>query len=182
VIVSFYTNPTSPELRQHVPAVPAPEQLPVLQDWVRDLPPERYAAARNWVEQPPPLDLRIGEPPSFLDGHTGTGARSHWTRLPREVGDDPLLHAALVAYASDYLLVDMVLRAHPQRAELTAFRGASLDHSIWFHRPPRFDGWHLHTQDALAVSGHRGLARGTIHDDDGHLLASVMQEVLVRPA
>ena len=64
------------------------------------------------------------------------------------------------------------------RSQPRAFTGFSLDHALWFHRPVRFDRWHLHTQETLAISGHRGLVRGAIHDADGHLVASVMQEVL----
>ena len=82
----------------------------------------------------------------------------------------PLLHAALLAYASDYLLLDMAFRSHPERDRSRArSTGFSLDHAIWFHRPVRFDRWHLHTQETLAISGHRGLVRGAIHDADGHL-------------
>jgi acyl-CoA thioesterase-2 len=103
-------------------------------------------------------------------------------RLPRPVGDDPLLHAALLAYASDYLLLDMVLRAYPDRAALASFTSFSLDHSLWFHRPVRLDRWHSHTQVTQAISGPRGLVHGAIRDTDGRLVASVMQEGLVRPA
>ena len=74
-------------------------------------------------------------------------------RLPRGVGDDPLLHTALLAYASDYLLLDMVFRSHPQPYTPTGFTGFSLDHAVWLHRPVRFDRWHLHTQQTLALSG-----------------------------
>ena len=102
-------------------------------------------------------------------------------RLPRDVGDDPLLHTALLAYASDYLLLDMAFRSYPKQVPNAPFTGFSLDHSLWLHHPVRFDRWHLHTQETLAISGHRGLIRGAIHDADGHLVASVMQEVLVRP-
>src|SRR5205823_1117331 len=70
--------------------------------------------SRMWVDHPPPLDLRIGEAPTFLGGAQADGARSHWMRLPRDVGDDPLLHAALLAYASDYLLLDMAFRSYPR--------------------------------------------------------------------
>jgi acyl-CoA thioesterase-2 len=182
VIASFHTNPTSPELADPPPSVPGPDQLPTLQDWVHDAPPELRPHARTWVEQPPPLDLRIGEPPTFLGGPSADGTRSHWMRLPRDVGDDPLLHAALLAYASDYLLLDMAFRSYPEDLAPTAFNGFSIDHALWFHRPVRFDRWHLHTQQTLAISGHRGLTQGAIHDADGHLVASVMQEVLVRPA
>jgi acyl-CoA thioesterase-2 len=181
VIASFHTNRTSPELADPPPSVPGPDQLPLLQDWVHDAPSGLSPHARTWVEQPPPLDLRIGEPPTFLGGSHADGTRSHWMRLPRDVGDDPLLHAALLAYASDYLLLDMAFRSYPEDLAPTAFNGFSLDHALWFHRPVRFDRWHLHTQETMAISGHRGLVRGAIHDADGHLVASVMQEVLVRP-
>jgi acyl-CoA thioesterase-2 len=181
LMASFHVNPTAPERADPPPAVPGPGELPLLQDWVRDVPPELVPSSRSWVEQPPPLELRIGEAPHFLGGQPADGSRSHWMRLPRGVGGDPLLHTALLAYASDYLLLDMVFRSHPQRYTPTGFTGFSLDHAVWLHRPVRFDRWHLHTQQTLALSGHRGLVRGTIHDADGHLVASVAQEVLVRP-
>jgi acyl-CoA thioesterase-2 len=149
---------------------------------VRDLPPELGRHSRTWVDHPPPLDLRIGEAPTFLGGSSADGTRSHWMRLPRDVGDDPLLHTALLAYASDYLLLDMAFRSYPDRAVPMAFNGFSLDHTMWFHRPVRFDRWHLHTQETVALSGHRALIRGAIHGEDGQLVASVMQAVLVRPA
>jgi acyl-CoA thioesterase-2 len=182
VIASFHENPTSPELADPPPAVPRPEQLPALQDWVRDAPPELHPHASTWVEQPPPVELRIGEAPTFLGGPPADGMRSHWMRVPRDVGDNPLLHAALLAYASDYLLLDMAFRSYPDRAAASRFTGFSLDHTLWFHRPVRFDHWHLHSQQTLAVVGHRALVQGSIRDADGHLVASVMQEALVRPA
>ncbi len=155
--------------------------MPRLQDWARAVSPELRRHARSWIEEPPPLELRIGEPPSFLGGHTATGTRSHWMRLPRDVGDDPVLHTALLAYASDYFLLDMAFRSHPEFVVPGAFAAFSIDHSLWLHRPVRFDRWHLHTQQTLAISGHRALVRGSIHDPDGRLVASVVQEVLVRP-
>jgi acyl-CoA thioesterase-2 len=181
VIASFHANPTTPELVEPPPAVPRPDQLPALQDWVLEAPPELLPHARTWIDQPPPVEMRIGEAPTFLGGAPADGTRSHWMRVPRDVGDDPLLHAALLAYASDYLLLDMAFRSYPERVA-PRFTGFSLDHTLWFHRPIRFDRWHLHSQQTLAVVGHRALVQGAIHDADGHLVASVMQEVLVRPA
>ncbi|HZP29121.1 MAG TPA: acyl-CoA thioesterase domain-containing protein, partial [Acidimicrobiia bacterium] len=112
-MVSFHTNPPDPEVAAPAPTVAPPDELPRLQDWVDGLPPDLRAASRNWVEQPPPLELRIGEAPNFLGGEPADGPRSHWMRLPRAVGDDPLLHTALLVYASDYLLLDMAYRSHP---------------------------------------------------------------------
>jgi acyl-CoA thioesterase-2 len=181
-MASFHAGPAGPELSEPAPPAPPPEDLPVLQAWFLDLPPETRERGPNWVEQPPPLELRIGEPPNFMGGPAARGPRAHWMRLPRDVGNDPLLHTALLAYASDYLLMDVALRAHPERLADGAFVGFSVDHALWFHRPVRFDRWHLYTQQAQSISGHRGLARGTIHDADGHLVASAMQEVVVRRA
>ena len=182
VMASFHAGSEGTELADPPPSVPGPDELPSLQAWARDLPEAWRHHGRTWVEQPPPLELRIGEPPSFLGGPTAQGTRSHWMRLPRDVGDDPLLHGALLAYASDYLLLDMIVRADPERSSLEPFAGFSLDHALWFHRPVRLDRWHLHSQHTQAICGHRGLVRGMIHDADGHLVASVMQEGLIRPA
>ncbi len=181
-MASFHPGSEGTELADPAPSAPGPDEVPLLQDWVRQSPEELLPYGRAWVEQPPPLDLRIGEPPNFMGGPTAQGTRSHWMRLPRDVGDDPLLQHALLAYASDYLLLDMIRRADPDHSSLEAFSGFSLDHAVWFHRPVRLDRWHLHSQHTQAISGHRGLVRGTIHDADGHLVASVVQEGLVRPA
>jgi acyl-CoA thioesterase-2 len=181
LMASFHTGSEGAEFAEPTPQVPEPLELPVLQDWVHEMPAALQSHGRTWVDQPPPLDLRIGEPPNFLGGASARGARSHWMRLPRDVGDDPGLHAALLAYASDYLLLDMIPRANPDHSPTESYAGFSLDHALWFHRPVRFDRWHLHTQQTQALSGHLGLVRGTIHDDSGHLVASVMQEGLVRP-
>jgi acyl-CoA thioesterase-2 len=180
-ILSFHAGSRDPELAEMAPSDPGPDGLPRLQDWVREFSPEQRLFGLSWIEQPPPLELRMGEPPNFMGGPNAQGPRTHWMRLPRDVGDDPLLHAALLAYASDYLLLDMVLRAYPDRASLGSFTSVSLDHSLWFHRPVRLERWHRHTQETQAISGHRGLVRGLIRDADGRLVASAMQEGLVRP-
>ncbi len=179
-LVSFSPNESEPTVTPPRPQVPEPREVPLLQEWVDEsVPPELRSVAAIWVERPPPLDLRIGEPLNFMGGPSGSSPRSHWMRLPRAVGDDPILHAALLAYASDYFLMDMAFRSHPQRYD-TGFTGLSLDHALWFHRPVQFEAWHLHTQETVAIVGHRALVRGSIHDFEGRLVASAVQEVLVR--
>jgi acyl-CoA thioesterase-2 len=181
-ILSFHAGGPEPGLSATPASDPGPEGLPLLQDWARDVSPEQRLYGLSWIEHPPPLEIRMDEPPNFMGGPASQGTRTHWMRLPRDVGDDPLLHTALLAYASDYLLLDMVLRAYPDRAALTSFACFSLDHSLWFHRPVRLDGWHRHTQETQAISGLRGLVRGAIRDADGRLVASAMQEGLLRPS
>jgi acyl-CoA thioesterase II len=179
-MVSFHDNPNEPEFAGPAPHGPGPEGLPRLQEWVATAPPELQERARTWISRPPPAEIRIAEPTYFFGGSRATGSRSHWMRLPRDVGDDPVLHSVLLAYASDYLLLDIALRSHPEPVSVESATAFSLDHSLWLHRPVRFDRWHSHTAELVSVSGHRGLVRGAIHDIDGNLVASTTQEVLVR--
>jgi acyl-CoA thioesterase-2 len=94
--------------------------------------------------------------------------------------DDPMLHACVVAYASDMTLLDSILLAHGIDWDDQSFMGASLDHALWFHRPLRADEWMLYDQESPSSSGARGLASGRIFTRDGVLAVSVMQEGLVR--
>jgi acyl-CoA thioesterase-2 len=178
-IASFHANPTGPELETLLPSGPRPEEVPALQDWVAGAPSSLQAIARVWIDRPPPLELRIGEPPYFMGGSSKPGTRSHWMRLIRDVKDSSL-HVALLAYASDYFLLDMAFRSFPGAVPAAQLTGLSVDHAIWIHRPVDLATWHLHTQETLALAGHRGLVRGSIHDQAGRLVASVAQEVLVR--
>jgi acyl-CoA thioesterase-2 len=179
-MASFHDNPTHPEYAEPAAPTPRPDELPRLQEWVNTAPPELRLRGRTWIDRPPPLEIRIGEPPHFFGGPRATGPRSHWMRLPRDIGDDPRLHSVLLAYASDYLLLDMALRSHPEPVTVATLTSFSVDHALWLHRPVRFDQWHRHTQELVAISGDRGLVRGAFHDIDGHLVASTTQEVLVR--
>jgi acyl-CoA thioesterase-2 len=176
-IASFARLRAEPDVTLSAPEVAPPEETPRLQALVGEA-----ASGRRWIEQPPAVDLRLPEPPSFISGISSDDPRSHWMRLPRTVGADHTLNAALLAYASDFFLMDMLFRMHPQELGPGRANGFSLDHAIWFHRPVRFDTWHLHTQEAVALVGDRGLARGAIHDTDGRCVASVVQEVLLRLA
>ncbi len=120
-IVSFHNNPGRPVLNSAGPLspgldMPGPDKLPTLADWANAAPPPlRETARRMWVDLAPPLDVRIGEAFTFLGGSQASGARSHWFRLPRHVGDDHALHSVLLTYASDYFLLDMAVRTHPAR-------------------------------------------------------------------
>jgi len=174
-IASFADSRPGPDVAMPPPAVAPPDGMASLQQWAGAAP-----GGRHWIEQPPAVDMRLPEAPSFLTGATATSARSHWMRLPGPVGDGHALQAALLAYASDFFLMDMLFRMHPDKLGPGRANGFSLDHAIWFHRPVRLDDWHLYTQEAVALVGDRGVARGTIHHADGRLVASVAQEVLLR--
>ncbi|AMO60612.1 acyl-CoA thioesterase [Mycolicibacterium phlei] len=180
-IASFHTGPAEPVFDTTMPDAPEPETMPLLQHWVPRAPEAMRTNAQTWIDVPPAIEIRIAEPTGFLGGPQRSGPRSHWMRLPRPVGADPVTHAALLAYASDYLMLDAAMRNHPQPADYGAIAAVSLDHALWLHRPVRFDEWHLYTQETVAISGHRALIRGIIHDAAGHTVASTAQEILVRP-
>jgi acyl-CoA thioesterase-2 len=180
-LASFHTNPEEPELGHPQESVPSPEDTPLLQHWVHLAPPALRPNAQTWIDVPPAVEMRIGEPTNFLGGAQQAGPRSHWMRLPRPVGDEPPLHNAMLAYASDYLMLDMALRNHPHPTDYGSVAAVSLDHAIWLHRPVRFEQWHLYTQEIGAIVGHRAMIRGTIRDAAGRAVATTAQEVLIRP-
>lgn len=115
----------------------------------------------------------------------GSGRAAAWMRVNGPLGDDPLLHACGFAYLSDDLPTDAVVRAHPIGTEAeevlhASLFTASLDHTIWFHRPFRADQWHLHDFTCHSFTGGRGLSLGHVFTADGVHVATVAQEVLMR--
>jgi acyl-CoA thioesterase-2 len=102
-----------------------------------------------------------------------------WLRVRDKLPDDLALHQCLFAYASDYAIMAPALNPHP--FGVTAIQSASLDHAIWFHRPFRLDEWMLFELDSPVAGGGRGLGRGLLYDQGGELVASCVQEALMRP-
>ena len=120
----------------------------------------------------------------FLPADIGPGRVGAWMRLTEEIGDDPVLNACALAYLSDDLPCDAIVARHPDRAPREAprrFWNASLDHAIWFHRPLRAGEFHLHDVSCRALFGSRGLAVGAVFDRSGRHVATLSQEVLIRP-
>jgi acyl-CoA thioesterase II len=125
---------------------------------------------------PPAEDLRPVAAPE-----TGSFPISHpfWVRVTTPDDAGPALHACLLTYLSD---IAVVRSARAPASEVRHDLRVSLDHSVWFHRPPRVDQWLLYSMDPVAHVGTRALAQGSIRTAAGTLIASVAQEVLLRPA
>ncbi|MEM8749049.1 MAG: acyl-CoA thioesterase II [Pseudomonadota bacterium] len=128
-----------------------------------------------------PIEVREVAPQDFFDPKPVSDENQLWFRMEGAAGASPQMQHCLLAYASDMNLLGSSLRPHG----LTWFRNevmtASLDHSMWFHGPVQFDGWHLYAMDCPFTGGARGFNRGSIYAQDGKLVASVAQEGLVRP-
>lgn len=125
-------------------------------------------------------------PEASLAGLPGTGAGrvAAWMKVTSDLGDDQLLHRCALAYLSDDLPTDAVIRSWPEAKAVldggTHPFNASLDHTIWFHRPLRADRWHLHDMSCHNFVGGRGLAIGHVFSEDGVHVATLAQEVLTR--
>jgi acyl-CoA thioesterase-2 len=101
-------------------------------------------------------------------------------RATGHLPDEPAIHQCVLAYASDMALLDAALILHGKTVFHDDIMAASLDHSLWFHRPFRADEWLLYVQDSPNMSSARGFSRGSVFTSDGVLVASVAQEGLLR--
>jgi acyl-CoA thioesterase-2 len=127
------------------------------------------------------LDVRwLGSSRYGLDPDPDRPSKAHvWVRIDGRLSDDPLEHLAMFTYASDVTLLGATLAAHD--TDPTGVQMASLDHTIWFHRPFRADEWWLYDQWSPSAGGARGLSIGRVFTQDGALVATVAQEGLIRP-
>ena len=177
MIASFQLPAVGLDHAEPMPDVPAPETLPSLGDRLASVDDDRL---RFW-QRHRPLDLRHVQAPIHVDAPAETAReQAVWMRTYHTLPDDPALHAAVLAYASDYTLLEPVLRAHGVTWSRPGLRVASLDHAMWWHRPVRVDQWLLYVQASPSASGARGLSLGRIYAQDGTLVASVGQEGMVR--
>lgn len=164
-----------------MPDVPSPEQCPDLGAVIGStMAPERLA---EWQAEWGALDVRYAadsRPGGRLVGQDQP-ARAHiWIRVRGDVGDDPVVNACLSAYVSDLTLLGVSLVPHGLTLMSPDVQAASLDHSMWFHRPFRADAWLLYDQNSPSASGARALTTGRLFTRDGRLAASVAQEGLIR--
>jgi acyl-CoA thioesterase II len=127
-----------------------------------------------------PIDVRQVQQLDPLEPEAGPPDSAWWLRINARIADDPLLHCALLAYASDFTFLQSALRPHRLNFLQPRLRIASLDHAIWFLRPLRIDDWLLFDTASPSAGGARCLARGNVFSADGKLVASVAQEGFVR--
>ena len=106
--------------------------------------------------------------------------RNVWLKSYGDIGEDRRQHSLVLAYASDYNLLTTALLPHGKALDTRTIQLASLDHAMWFHRPLRADEWLLYHIDSPSASGGRGFTRGSIFNAAGELVASVVQEGLMR--
>jgi acyl-CoA thioesterase-2 len=139
--------------------------------------PEELPAGDDVGDEPRPWDVRWLGPSEVRSDGTREATHRHWFRLPRHLADDVHLHTALLGYATDWTGVG----GRPLDLESDTSGMISLDHSAWFHRPARVDEWLLQDVQSLVNAGGRGTLRGVIRNSEGLIVASMVQEMLLRP-
>jgi acyl-CoA thioesterase-2 len=156
-----------------MPDVPMPEDLPTFEQRLRE-------AGVTVTPQPRAIELRHCQVPVALNTDLTRMSQDVWFRATGPLPEDPLLHACVVAYASDLTVLDTTLLPHGKAWPSPDLQQASLDHAMWFHRPFRADEWLLYAQTTPSAAAGRGLAQGSIFTREGKLAVSVVQEGLIR--
>ncbi|TFC27256.1 acyl-CoA thioesterase II [Cryobacterium sp. TMT2-18-3] len=178
MIASFQDDDEGLEHQIEMPTdMPDPESLPTAADALAQV---DHSIARYWANERP-FDMRHLPSPIYLkvDGEH-TSRQAVWMKTMGPLPDDPDLHRAALAYASDYSIMEPVMRRHGVAWATPGLKVASLDHAMWFHRFGRVDEWMLYVQDSPTAQGGRGLSTGSIYSRAGLLLATVAQEGMLR--
>ncbi len=177
---SFHVSEPGLEHQMAMPDVPAPESLAPELDLIREMADRIPEPLRGFLTQDRPIDFRPVDPYDPFRAEVREPARHVWFRALSALPDERIIHQAVLAYASDYGLLPTALNPHGVPFRDRRLQLASLDHSVWMHRPFRADEWLLYAMDSPVAAGARGFTRGAIYARDGALVASVAQEGLMR--
>lgn len=178
MIASFQEHSDGVDHQDSMPeGIPDPESLPTTADVIGKI---DHPVAQEFAFNRP-FDIRyVGEPLYYQPSADRRPVNAVWMKTTAPMPDDDALHRAALAYASDYTLLEPILRAHGLTWITRGMSVASLDHAMWWHRPFRVDEWLLYVQESPSASGARGLGTGRIFNRAGQLVASVAQEGMVR--
>jgi acyl-CoA thioesterase-2 len=178
---SFQEVETGVEHQDALPEAPPPDALTPDLERVRAAAERIPARLRAIFTEDRPFDVRTVEPTDPVRPERRPARRLVWLRTVGAVPSErPLVHQALLAYASDYGILGTALLPHALTFQSPGLQAATLDHAIWFHRPFRADDWLLYATTSPSAGGARGFARGSVFAGDGRLVASVAQEGLLR--
>ncbi len=177
---SFQVEEEGLEHAGAMPEVPLPETLPSEAELIERFGGSMPEPIRRWFASNRPIETRPVDPSSYMSRTPGAPTQDVWLRSVGRLPDDPAIHRAVLAYLSDMTLLDTALLAHGRFLFEPQLQVASIDHALWFHRPFRADDWLLFSQESPNSSGGRGLTRGFLFSRDGRLVATAMQEGLMR--
>jgi len=178
--VSFHNEEPGVIHQASMPNVPGPENLRSSLEFYREnasLIPEKI---RDKVLCDKPIEMRPVNFQSPFKPEVTLANRYVWFKANGEMPNDPRIHKYLLAYASDFEFLPTALQPHGLSFMQPNMQVATIDHAMWFHREFKMDEWILYAVDSPSASGGRGLVRGQFFNQDGVLIASTMQEGLIR--
>jgi acyl-CoA thioesterase-2 len=178
--VSFQKDEEGFDHHIPMPEVPPPEALPSAVDLMRGLLDRLPENMQSYWKRDHPVDLRPVDVSRYLSREPHAPVQHIWMRANGMLPDNQKLHQCVLAYASDFTLLDTALIAHGKLLFDADIQLASLDHAMWMHRSFRADEWLLYVQDSPNAAGARGFCRGSFYTQDGLLVASTAQEGLIR--
>jgi acyl-CoA thioesterase-2 len=177
-MVSYLAGGRSLEHGIDPPDLPGPLSVPPVDDLLRgyeDVVPHFVNALR-------PIDWRYTNDPTWVMRSKGEKLTHNrvWMKAQGPMPDDPALHAAALVYSSDTTVLDSIITTHGLSWGFDRIFAVTTNHSVWFHRPVRFDDWVLYSTSSPVAADSRGLGTGHFFDQSGQLLATVVQEGIVK--
>jgi acyl-CoA thioesterase-2 len=177
---SFQVDEHGVEHQLSMPEVPKPEDIEPTELVPSAQLSHLSAKLQRWLSQKGPFEFRHVYPRDEIKVPKRPPFQHVWLRLTDRISDEPELHRALLAYASDFHLIGTATFPHGISYLQPNVMMASLDHALWFHRAFRIDEWLLYSCDSPSAQGARGLARGAFYTREGVLVASTAQEGVIR--
>ncbi|MUH73594.1 acyl-CoA thioesterase II [Psychrosphaera haliotis] len=177
---SFQTEEVGYEHSPEMPNVVGPEGLKSEHEFFQENIDKIPGTLRSIIAGEKPIEIRHVQVNDPFAPEKMPGRRQVWIKSNGSLPDDERIHRYLLAYASDFNFLPTALFPHGRSHILRDMQVATLDHSMWFHRPFRMDEWILFDMDSTSASGGRGLVKGQFFNQQGELVASAMQEGVIR--
>ncbi len=177
---SFQGPESGFEHQSVMPSVPGPETLPSEHDIAHKMAAMLPVKARDKFLAERPFDIRPVKFHNPLKGHVDEPARQVWIRANGALPADLRIHQYLLGYASDLNFLPVALQPHGKGFLEPDMQVATIDHSMWFHRPVDLTQWLLYSVVSTSSSSARGFVRGEFFTADGVLVASAVQEGVIR--
>lgn len=163
-----------------MPVVPNPDTLPSFSDFLCAHSDALPKSMREKFLAEKPIETRPVQQYNWLKPEKTNSNNQVWLKTNGNLPDDLRIHSCMLAYASDFHFLPTALLPHGASHLLPNFQIATVDHAMWFHRPFRFDDWLLYSMNSPSASSGRGLVQGKIFSRQGELVASTMQEGVIR--
>lgn len=177
---SYHIREDGLEHQIDMPDVPGPDDLKNETELRKTMVEKLPAEHREHFTREQPLEMRPVNPKDMMNPKKGPPYFNVWFRATAPVPKEEILQQCVLAYASDMTLLDTSTIPHGISWFSGRVQSASLDHAMWFHHPVNVNEWMLYAQDSPSATGARGFNRGSIYTQDGKLVASVVQEGLIR--